>query len=700
VDGRFFEVMGLRPVLGRLIGPDDDGAKAAGVVVLTNRFWTGALGADPSVVGKTVRLGGQSAVVIGVLEPAAPYPEETEIIANMVTSPHHLSATMVTEREHRMTEVFGRMAPGADLQAVRAELQAAYTGITGAFPAVYTPRAHYQVSVVPLREQLTARARTILLVLLGASSLIFVVACANVVNLVLARTVRREPELAVRAAILPNAMALRRTLLAESLLLCGLGALAGVLIAQPMVTLLARFTARYSVRALDFQLDSTPLWIGVALALIAAVLLAFVPSLPAPGVGSRRSTAMSKRRLQGFAIAQIAASFLMLAGAATVIRTLLAFERSSPGFQTENVLAVNMPTGGLGRTAAQTRTFLRDVRQQLSGLPGIQHVVVGSNVPWRDVGGGPTRLNPRPGGMQFAIEGGATSASGDRPQARGRAVSPGFFSALRIPLLAGREFTDDDTTGSERVVIISASIARAMFPGQDAVNRQFHWADPVARFVNFSEEPRRVVGVVADLDDEQVDPRSPMTVYHPMEQEGGGSRLFVVTQGANPYGLVPQIERSIRELAPNQPLEQAATLDDIRARVLSPARVNTIVLSVFAGVALMISVIGIGAVLAFSVSGRRREFGIRLAIGCPPVQLLLGVLRQGVVMAAAGIAVGGFLGWALSALAGAYVSGLEFPGALALIGAGSLLVVATVVASLVPAVRAGRTDPTLALRTE
>ena len=315
--------------------------------------------------------------------------------------------------------------------------------------------------------------------------------------------------------------------------------------------------------------------------------------------------------------------------------------------------------------------------------------MVGSNVPWRDIGGGPTRLNPRPGGMQFAIEGAATPASGDRPQARGRAVSPGFFSALRIPLLAGREFTDDDTAGGERVVIISASIARTMFPGQDAINRQFRWSDPVAKLVNFSEEPRRIVGVVADLDDEQVDPRAPMTVYHPFEQELQGGRVFVTTQSTNPYTLVPQIERSVRELSSNQPVEQAATLDDIRARVLSPARVNTIVLSVFAGVAMLISVIGIGAVLAFSVSGRRREFGVRLAIGAPPMQLLLGVLRQGLVMAAAGIACGGFIGWALSTLAGAYVTGLEFPGALALAGAAALLVAATVVAALVPAIRAG-----------
>jgi hypothetical protein len=302
--------------------------------------------------------------------------------------------------------------------------------------------------------------------------------------------------------------------------------------------------------------------------------------------------------------------------------------------------------------------------------------------------------------MQFAAEGGTVSASGDRPQARGRAVSPGFFSALNIPILAGREFTDDDTAGAQPVVIVSASLARAMFPGQEAVNRQFRWSDPVARFVNFSEDPRRIIGVVADLDDERVDPAAPMTVYHPFEQEVAGGRVFIVTQGTNPYSLVPEIERSVRELSGNQPVERAATLTDIRAHVLSPARVNTIVLSVLAGVALLISIIGIGAVLAFSVSGRKREFGIRLALGSQPSELLQGVLRQGFLMAVGGIVCGVFIGWALSGLAGASISGLELPGVLPLAGTAALLLIATLLAALIPALRASRTDPVQALRAD
>src|SRR3954464_5280939 len=225
VDGTYFDVMGLRPVLGRLVNRGGDGPSAAGAAVLTHRFWTTGLKGDPTVLGKTIRLGTRSAVIVGVLEPSVPYPAETERIANVVTSPHHLSATMVTGREHRMTELFGRLAAGADIESARAELRAVHGAILKEHPEAYPVKADFRVDAVRLRDQITARARTVLLVLLAASALVFVIACSNVANLILARSVRREGELAIRAALGASTGALRRTLLAESLLLCGAGAL-------------------------------------------------------------------------------------------------------------------------------------------------------------------------------------------------------------------------------------------------------------------------------------------------------------------------------------------------------------------------------------------------------------------------------------------------------------------------------------------
>src|SRR5271168_4799988 len=283
VSGTFFDVMGLHPVLGRLIGPQDDGPNAAGVVVLTYRFWANSLGKNPTVIGKTVRLGSigeRSAKIIGVLEPCVPYPQDTEIISNIVTSPHHLSATMVTGRIHRMTELFGRLAPGVTLDQARAELRSAYSAMKKDHPEAYAQEANFQIGTKLLRDEITSGARTVLLVLLAASGLIFIIACSNVANLILARTVRREGELAVRVALGASKGALRRMLLAESLLLCGAGAALGVVSAQPMVAVLARYASRFSVRALDLTVDASLLWVGAGLALVASALLAFAPRLP------------------------------------------------------------------------------------------------------------------------------------------------------------------------------------------------------------------------------------------------------------------------------------------------------------------------------------------------------------------------------------------------------------------------------------
>src|SRR5437867_290637 len=298
VGGSYFEVMGLHPVLGRLLDMRDDGPNAAGAAVLTYRFWKTTLNSDPSVIGKTVRLGTRSATVVGVVEPSVPYPAETEIIANVVTSPHHLSATMVTGRVHRMTELFGRLAPGVDLEQARAELRAVHAAMVRDHPDVYSPKADFRIDAVGLRDQITSSARTVLLVLLAASALVFLIACSNVANLILARTVRREGELAIRAALGATSGALRRTLLAESLLLCGAGAILGVLSARPAVAILARYASRFSVRALDLTVDSSLLWVGVGLAVVAAVLLAFVPRLPA-GASNGISLSNTSLRITG-----------------------------------------------------------------------------------------------------------------------------------------------------------------------------------------------------------------------------------------------------------------------------------------------------------------------------------------------------------------------------------------------------------------
>jgi predicted permease len=701
VGGSYFEVMGLRPALGRLLDAKDDGPNAPGAAVLTYRFWTTALNSDPSVLGKVVRLGERSATIVGVLEPAVPYPAETEIIANVVTSPHHLSATMVTGRVHRMTELFGRLAPGVDLETARADLRLAHGTMVKEHPEAYSAKADFRIEAVRLRDQITSRARTVLLVLLASSALIFVIACSNVANLILARTIRREGELAIRAALGATSGALRRTLLAETLLLCGAGALLGVLIARPMVAVLARYISRFSVRALDLTVDSTLLWVGAALAVIAAVLLAFVPRLPsadsAHGLGlsngSLRITGGANRRLRVFAMTQIAASFVLLAGAGMLLKTLLALQATPSGFDTRQTLVLNVPVISYGRKPDQIAGFYKETMRRISELPGVDRVAVGAVVPWRDAG----IFGP---GFEFSADGYVRAPGEEYPRGRFRTISPGFFAALGVPLIAGRDFNDADRRGGEPVVIVSQSLAQRMFPSLDAVNRHIMWTDPVMKFIDVSTDPRRIVGVVADVDDENIVPGPAMTVYHPFEQqELWGGRLFVHTS-TDPYALASPITRIIREMSADQPVEGAATLEDVRAEVLAPDRLNTLVFGGFAALALAISVVGVAGVLAFSVSGRTREFAIRLALGAHPRKILTNVIIEGAVIAVIGVAAGAVVGFAFSRLLGGYIQDVRIPGLLPSFGSVGVILAATVIASVLPAARAARVDVMEALRSE
>ncbi len=706
VGGSYFQVMGLRPVLGRLLDTQDDGPAAAGAVVLTYRFWSTTLGSDPTVLGKTVRLGSfvdsRPATIVGVLEPCVPYPQETEIIANIVTSEHHLSATMVTGRIHRMTELFARLAPGADLEAARAELRTVYGAMKQAHPEAYPAKADYQISAVKLRDELTSGARTILLVLMAASVLVFVIACSNVANLILARTVRREGELGIRAALGASTGALRRTLLAESLLLCVGGATLGLFIAEPLVAVLARYASRFSVRALDLTVDSSMLWVGVGLAVLAAMLLAFVPRLPTSGgaqgfalaSGSTRVTGVANRKLRIFAVVQIAASFVLVASAGAFIKTLLTLQAAQTPFEMRQVLAVDVPVMHEGKTPSQIVQFYREAVRRVRELPGVQNVSIGSAVPWRD---GDNNF-----ALEFGTDGHVPAEGEEHHRSRLRVISPAFFATLGLPMIEGRDFNDADRNGSGRVAIVSQSLAQRMFPKGEAVNHHLMWTDPLLKFApTFDSEPFRIIGVVPDMDDINVVPKPTMAVYLPFDQESvlGGGRMFIHTR-SDPYALVTPITRILRNMSADQPVERAATLQDVRAKVLSSDRLNVIVFGVFAGVALLIAVVGVAGVLAFSVSGRTREFGIRLAIGSQPRHLLTRVVAEGAAMAIGGLAVGLACGLALGQLAGTFLGDLKMPGVLPVAGSALVLLLAAVIASVIPAARAARVDVMQALRTE
>jgi putative ABC transport system permease protein len=398
---------------------------------------------------------------------------------------------------------------------------------------------------------------------------------------------------------------------------------------------------------------------------------------------------------------QIAASFVLLAGARMLITTLIALQRAQTGLDTRHVLAIDVPAMSYGKTPRQVVDFYKESMRRIDALPGVSETAFGNVIPWRD--GGPGLA------LQFSSDGHVHAAGVEGPRAQWRVISPGFFAALGVPIVAGRDFNalDDQNKNEEPVVIVSETLAQRMFPNQDAVNRHVYWTDPVLQFFPGTDleksrllAPHRIIGVTADVDDGHIVPEPTLTVYSPFD-EGPlfGGRLFIHT-GADPYVLVPSVTRIIRDMSADQPVEHAATLEDVRAEVLTPDRLNSLVFGVFGAVALAIAVVGVAGVLTFSVSTRTREFGIRLALGSEPQRLLKGVIAEGALRAAVGVLAGAAFGFVLARLAGRYFLDVKMPGALPVFVSAFVLMAVAVIASVLPAARAARVNVMQALRSE
>jgi predicted permease len=456
-----------------------------------------------------------------------------------------------------------------------------------------------------------------------------------------------------------------------------------------------RAAARFSVRALESTVDAGVLWLGAGLAAMAAVLLAYIPRLPSAdrsgglglAGGGVRITAGTNRRLRIFATTQLACTFVLLAAAGMLVTTLTALQTANTGYDLRQVLAVDLPDIlGPGLRDPGRDALLQEVSRRIGELPGVERAAMGGSVPWRD------RSTTR---VQFGVEGYQPANGEENPTGRLRYVSPQYFAVLGVPLLAGRDFTDDDRTSKELVAVVNQSVAQRLFPNGDALNRRL---TPTNLGTNLgSPQPGRIVGIVADVDEDNVVQEPSMIVYYPLR--GGGSRLFVRAAG-NPHALMPSVTRTIREISADQAVERPATLQDIRTEVLAPERLNAFVFSALGGIALLISVVGVAGVLAFSVSARTREFGVRMAIGSTPRAVRSAVLWDGVRIAGVGIAAGAAGGYPLVRVAQSVVGNVELPGALPLTAAAVVLFGAALAASLMPALRASRVDVLQALRSE
>lgn len=703
VTGNYFGVMGLGATLGRVVGPEDDGAAAAAVIVLSDGYWRRVFGGDPDIIGRTIEINGRTATFVGVAEPAPPYPERTDIYVNLAASPHHLSASMADDRAHRMTEVFARLSPGATVEAVRAETAVVTARIHAEYPDFYDAGTGYQVSVTPLKTQLTTRARPTLLLLLATSFFVFVIACANLANLTLTRVLRRDHELAIRVSLGGSRATLRRSLLVESLVLAVAGAALGLAIASMGVDLLVAFTERFTSRASEIALDGSVFGFAFLAAVVASIFFTLLPPLPSGDSlggaltrsGTRTTIGSRARRVQrGLVVAQIGTSFVLLIGAGLLLRTMLHISQVDPGFETSQVLSLDIPadfTKGSADVRSQYLSMLDEVR----GLPGVEGAAYTSAVPLTGTTGSFTTQ------MEIDVDGHEPVPGAPHPRADFRVVSPTYFSLMDIDVLQGREFTTTDVEGAQGVVVINEAMARAYFGDRNPIGQQIAWTDDVAQFMGLGMDFRTVVGVVADTRDAGLDADVVHTVYNPYQQITPYFTDKIVARiSGDPTSLVPAIRDIVLSHDPNQPIVNVATIAALGEESVAPRRLNTILLGSFALLALVIAAVGIGGVLAFSVGSRRREFGVRSALGAARHQIWSGVLVEGAKLAALGVLIGIATAVLLTRFISGWLFGVPALDPITFVGVGMLLGFVAVGAAWLPAWRAASVSPMEAMAAE
>lgn len=694
VTANFFEVLGMRPLLGRVLQREDRGKGAPPVAVLTYEYWQRALGADPEIVGQKLDLAAKVATIVGVLEPGAHYATQRrqDFYTNYTTNDHYSSATMEDDRSHRMTDVFARLAPGATIEEVRAELNHALSLFKQDYPDNYPDNLGFEVEVTPWKDELVARARPTLYLLLGAAAFVLLIACANVANLTLARTLRREREFAVRSALGASTAQLRWQLFSESLVLSIGGAAFGLLLAFGLLDALRAYTSRFTNRTGEIAIDGGVLAFTLAVTVATAVAFSLLPGLvptrrlgAALAAGGGRATVTGARKVfqRTLVAGQLAVSFVLLVGAGLLVRTLSNLNAVDPGYELERVLSIETPgTGSFG--SEEEWRFSRGAILDIGEIPSVESVALSQSAPLAD-----SERIP----VQVEVEGVAADPQSSVP-AFWDTVSPGYFETLGVEVLQGRAFTAADDAQGSSVAIFNESAARHYFGDGDGIGKRIRFS-----FGGFGGGEVTLVGVVADSRITSVETTGQHMLYLPEAQSFPGQTVLVRTEG-DPMTVAPRILETLRALDPERPLEHIATLAELRSESLAPQRLNAILFLIFAALALAIAAVGVAAVLAFTVSARRRELGIRAALGAAPAQLLGMVLREGGAMTLVGLGLGALGSVGLTRLMSGLLYGVAPLDAPTFVAVGLVLLLVALAAALVPARRATRTAPAEVLRAD
>jgi predicted permease len=706
VTANFFPMLGAQPLLGRLLVPADEAKGAPPVAVLTHAYWQRVFGSDPSVIGQTLDLTVKQAQIVGVLTAGSHYATQRkqDFYVNYAANDHYMGASMQNDWPHRMTTVYARLAPGATVASAQAELKQIATTLHAEHPEAYPKSRGFDVVVAPWKDELTAKAKPTLIILLVTTVFVLIIACANVANLTLTRLVQREREMGVRAALGAPAGMLRRQLLAENVVLSALGGLLGLVVAVSGLNLLIAYTSRFTSRTGEIGLDGRVLTFTLVVSTAMALLFAWAPRLTflndpvrAMSAGGGRSTgSRGRRRAQrALVVSQLAASFMLLIGAGLLLRTLMSLYAVRPGFDLANVLSLQAPNFVV-RDPAQDRVrlmqFNQDVVERVKGQASVTNAAVASAAPL---------AGSFPQQREFRIDGANADAISAGQRTVTRVVSNSYFETIGTPLKSGRSFQPTDSRTSPPVVILSESMAKYYFKTDNPIGRRISWKQTNGITGATSWTPSaEIVGVAADSRADGID-RAPMhTIYQPDTQNFAPSTLLVRTAGMTPDRLAPRVVETIRALDPNRPIDHVQTLEEIRDETIAPQRLNATLIALFAALALAIATVGVAGVLAFSVSQRTNELGIRLALGAEHGTILRMILGEGAAMALVGLAIGGAASVPLSGLLSGFLFGVEPADPPTIAASAVLLVAVALVAAWLPARRATAVDPISALRAD
>ncbi len=695
VTSNFFKVLGLNPLLGRTLAPEDEGRGATPAVVLTFDYWRRVLGADPKIVGQVLDLTVKKAVIVGVLQPASHYASERkqDFYANYACNDHYLSAAMQDERTHRMTEVFALMKPSVSPGAVSDEFHAIMRRLHEQYPDAYPAKQGYDLDLVLWKDELTSRARPTLLALLATAGLALALACANVGNLSLTRLIQRERELAIRAALGATPGMLRRLLLTENLLLSLLGAVLGLILASAGLRLLIAYASRFTHRTGEIGVDGRVLAFTIAAAVVAALFFAWLPrrlfsrdlgeSLAATATRGATGSGGRRRLQRLLVVAQLAISTVLLVGAGLLVRSLIQLYAVDPGFDLGNVLALEAPDFS---QAEQTRrqAFTASLLQDLTAQPEIETAAVASTAPL--TGSYVIR-------REFEIEGSPVEPT-EIPLSVIHVVSENYFGTVGIRLLSGRAFTAGDEAQSPRAVIVNRAMAEHYFPDRDPVGLRIRWKSGS----NWSEWTT-IVGVASNTRAEGLDREPVHTLFLPIRQSYTPSTVLVRSD-REASGLAGRVVEQIRALDPNRPIDHILTLAEVRAEHLAPQRLNATLFSLFAVLALTIAGVGVAGVLAFSVTQRTRELCIRQALGAQPRTIFWMVVGEALLLTAIGLTVGGVASMAVVSFLKTLLFEVQPLDPVTFLVTGILLFCVAAAAAAGPARRATSVDPLQALRAD